>query len=171
MNDSSFQSFLNITENRSRILAMIVAMVHDFDLAEELFQETVVEILKSEDSFDPTRRFLPWACGVAKNVVQRHWRNQKQMPTSGVDAMLGELAMVAVEGEDELWRGERVALRRCFQKLSPSMQRLLLLRYGQNVRGQQLADQASIRSGSVRTTLARLRCQLRQCIHVQTAQS
>ncbi|PHQ34058.1 sigma-70 family RNA polymerase sigma factor [Rhodopirellula bahusiensis] len=170
MSDPSFQSFLNITENRSRIFAMIVAMVHDFDVAEELFQETVVEILKSEDTFDPSRRFLPWACGVAKHVVQRYWRRQKQMPTSGVNTMLAELAMVAVEGDDEVWRGERVALRRCFQKLSPNMQRLLLLRYGQNIKGQNLAEQASMRAGSIRTTLTRLRCQLRQCIHAQTVQ-
>ena len=150
---------------------MIVAMVHDFDLAEELFQETVVEVLKSEENFDPTRRFLPWACGVAKHVVQRHWRRQQKMPTSGMNMNLAELAMVAVEGDDELWRGEQLALRRCFKKLPPHLQRLLLLRYGQNVKGKHLAQQASIRLGSIRTTLARLRCQLRQCIHAQTAQT
>lgn len=149
---------------------MIVAMVQDFDLAEELFQETVVEVLKSEDKFDPSRSFVPWACGVAKNVVQRHWRNQKRIPANGVNEMLVELASIAVEGDDEVWRGERIALRRCFQKLTPHMQRLLILRYGQNVKGKALASQASIRVGSIRTTLSRLRCQLRQCIHSQTMQ-
>lgn len=150
---------------------MIVSMVHDFDLAEELFQETVVEILKSEESFDPTRKFVPWACGVAKHVVLRHWKRQKQAPTNGKSSILAELASIVVEGDDQLWRGERVALRRCFQKLNPRMQRLLLLRYGHNIKGKQLSQQAAIEAGSIRTTLARLRCQLRQCIHAQTVQS
>ncbi len=65
-----FQSFLRVTENRSKILAMIVAMVQDFELAEDLFQETVLEILMSEAHFDPKRSFPAWACGIAKNVVR-----------------------------------------------------------------------------------------------------
>lgn len=150
---------------------MIVAMVHDFDLAEELFQETVVEILKSEERFDPSCKFLPWACGIAKNVVLRHWRLQKKAPSNGLGSMLAELADVAIEGDDETWHRDRVALRRCFQRLSPRMQRLLLLRYGHNIKGQKLSSEAGIRTGSIRTTLFRIRGQLRQCIHAQVAQS
>ncbi|MEM9368568.1 MAG: sigma-70 family RNA polymerase sigma factor [Planctomycetota bacterium] len=171
MNEASFQSFLCITENRSRILAMIVSMVHDFDLAEELFQETVVEILKSEDSFDPACKFLPWACGVARNVVLRHWRLKKKAPTNGLSSVLAELAEVAIDGDDDAWRRDRVALRRCFQRLTPRMQKLLLLRYGHNIKGQKLSSAAEIRTGSIRTTLFRLRGQLRQCIETQMAQS
>lgn len=169
--NNSFQSFLNITENRSRILAMIVAMVHDFEVAEDLFQETVLEILKSETQFDPTRSFTPWACGVAKNVVRRHWRRQKKQPTSGLSEMIADLALISTEGDEDLWRQERVALRRCLQKVPSRMQQLLLLRYGQNCKGRELAERASYRQGSIRTTLARLRRQLRQCIEIQTAPS
>ena len=57
MDDRRFPAVLNITENRSRILAVILAMVRDFDVAEELFQETVIQILKSEEQFDPTQTF------------------------------------------------------------------------------------------------------------------
>ena len=172
MNDQNqFQSFLSITENRSRILAMIVAMVHDFEVAEDLFQETVLEILKSEDQFDPLRSFTPWACGVAKNVVRRYWRRQKQQPTRGVSDLVADLAQVSAEAADDLWRHERVALRRCLQKLPARMQQLLLLRYAHNCKGRELAERAAYRQGSIRTTLARLRRQLRQCIQVQTAQS
>ena len=37
-----FDAFLGITENRSKIMAVIVAMVRDFHLAEDLFQQTVL---------------------------------------------------------------------------------------------------------------------------------
>lgn len=170
MDDQSLQAFLNVTENRSRIFAIIVAMVQDFDLAEELFQETVIEILKSEDRYDPSRHFVPWACGIAKNVVQRHWRERKKMPTSGLDELIADLAAISVQGNDEQWRRERKALRRCFQKLPEKMQKLMLLRYGHNLKGDELANSTSIRRGSIRTTLSRLRCQLRQCIQSTTQQ-
>ena len=169
--DSQFQAFLSITENRSRIMAMIVAMVRDFEVAEDLFQETVLEILKSESRFDPTRSFTPWACGIAKNVVRQYWRRQQKEPTGALADIMADLAMVSTEGEDELWRHERVALRRCLQKLPDRMRKLLLLRYGHNCKGQELAERASFRQGSIRTTLARLRAQLRTCIEHQTAQS
>ena len=169
--NNQFVSFLNITENRSRILAMIVAMVRDFELAEDLFQETVLEIMKSEDNFDATRSFSPWACGIAKNVVRRHWRNQKKQPASGFSEMITDLALISTEGSDELWHHERIALRRCLQKVPSRMRKLLLLRYGHNYKGRQLAELASYRQNSLRTTLGRLRSQLRQCIEIQTIQN
>lgn len=162
-----FQSFLSITENRSKILAMIVAMVQDFELAEDLFQETVLEILKSEAHFDPTRSFPAWACGIAKNVVRRHWREQKKSPQSGVSELLADLAEIAVDTETEVWRHERVALHRCLQKVPPRMRRLLVLRYGHNYRGRELAERTAYRQGSIRTTLARLRRELKVCIQAQ----
>lgn len=167
-NAGEFQSFLTITENRSQILAVIVAMVHDFDLAEELFQETVVEILKSEQQFDPRRRFVPWACGVARNVVFRHWRRNSQDSTCAVSEMIAELALDSVEVDDEVWRRERKALRHCLQQLPDRAQQLLMLRYGRNIKGKQLASQSAYRPGSIRTTLLRLRQQLRDCIETKT---
>lgn len=167
MNNPSITTFLTTTENRSRILAVIVAMVHDFELAEDLFQETVVEILKCQDRFDPSRSFVPWACGIARNVVLQHWRRQAKMPTSGMCDLISELAMISAEEDDDRWRRERVALRRCVQSLPERMQKLLLLRYGHNLKGQALAASTDLRSGAIRTTLARLRGQLRQCIQTK----
>ncbi|TWU51582.1 sigma-70 family RNA polymerase sigma factor [Rubripirellula reticaptiva] len=167
MDDRSIAAFLTISENRSRILAVLVSMVGDFEVAEDLFQETVIEILKSEERFDPARSFVPWACGIAKNVVLQHWRRQAKMPSNGLTDMLSELAMVASQGDDDMWRRERIELRRCIQKLPDRMQNLLLLRYGHNIKGQALAESAAIRQGSIRTTLARLRAQLRVCIEAK----
>ena len=166
---NSFQSFLSITENRSRILGLIVAMVRDFELAEDLFQETVLEILKCQEQFDPTRSFGPWACGIARNVVRRHWRRQSSQPASGLAEIIEDLAAISTEGDDDKWRHERIALRRCLQKVPGRMRQLLLLRYGHNFKGRELAERAAYRQGSIRNTLARLRRSLRQCIETQTA--
>ena len=170
-NNNHFHAFMDITKNRSRILAMIVVMVHDFELAEDLFQETVLEILKSQDTFDTTRCFTSWACGIAKNVVRRYWRNQQKHPSSSYCEMVTDLALISTEGSDDTWHYERIALRRCLQKVPSRMRKLLMLRYGHNYKGSQLAELASCRQTSIRTTLARLRSQLRQCIEIQTIQN
>lgn len=146
-------------------------MVRDYELAEELFQETVIEILKSEERFDPTRRFVPWACGIARNVVLQHWRKNSKVASSGLTDLISELAIVASEGDDESWRQERIALQNCVQRLPQKMQRLVLLRYGHNIKGNELAKMSRIRAGSIRTTLSRLRSKLRCCIQAKLANS
>jgi RNA polymerase sigma-70 factor len=162
---TNFNSFLEITENRSKILAVIIAMVRDFDLAEDLFQQTVLEMLRAGDRFDPAREFLPWACGVARNVVKRHWRSAQRQPTLATQELLDSLAEMALEEQDEdLWKAERAALYRCLDKLPERLRRLFLLRYGQNYKADTLARLASFTPGSLRTTLARLRLKLRHCI-------
>ena len=117
------------------------------------------------------RRFTPWACGIAKNVVRRYWRRQKRQPAKAVSDLVVDLAQVSVEADGDVWRQERIALRRCLQKMSARRRQLLLLRYAHNFKGRELVERSAYRQGSIRTTLARLRRQLRQCIQAQTAQS
>ncbi len=163
-NDQDFSSVLSITENRSKILAVIMAMVRDFDVAEDLFQETVLEILKSRDRYEPGRAFVPWACGISKNVVRRYWERENRKPLTMTEESLARLADIAVETDADLWREEQAALERCLEKLPARLNRLFMLRYGHNIKGKELAERAGIRLGSVRTTLSRLRAQLRRCI-------
>lgn len=167
-----FNAFLSITENRSKIMAVIVAMVRDFDLAEDLFQQTILEILKGADQFDPTRDFLPWASGVARNVVRRHWRAAERQPSVATQEALEVLSELAMEEEDEdIWKAERTALQRCLNKLPERMRQLFLLRYGQNYKAAKLAELSSFPIGSMRTTLARLRMKLRHCINTEIQES
>ena len=165
--EQEFEAFLSITENRSRILAVIIAMAQDLAVAEDLFQETVVQILKSSHLYDKDRAFLPWACGIARNVVKRHWRTSKKQPATLAQEVLINLAELAVEDDPDLWREERVALHHCLKKMPDRFQRLFILRYAHNYKGRELSKRADIRAGSIRTTLARLRGKLRQCIRLQ----
>lgn len=167
-----YDAFLGITENRSKLMAVIVAMVRDFDLAEDLFQQTVLEILQVSDNFDATRDFLPWASGVARNVVRRHWRASEKQPAPATQEALDALAGFAeVEQDEDIWQAERAALYQCLDKLPERMRRLFLLRYGQNYKAGKLAELASFPIGSLRTTLARLRMKLRHCINTEIQES
>lgn len=164
-------AYLGITENRSKIMAVIVAMVRDFDLAEDLFQQTVLEILRSEQ-FDATRDFVPWASGVARNVVRRHWQSAARHPTPVSQEYLEMLGNLAVEEQDEdVWQAERAALYVCLNKLPEKMRRLFLLRYGQNFKAEKLARESSLPVGSLRTTLARLRLKMRHCMNMEIQES
>lgn len=169
--DKSAEIFLKITENRSRIMATIVAMTRDFNISEDIFQETVLEVIKSAGNFDSTRDFAPWACAIARNVVRRHWRLQEKRPVAIEQDALTSLAEIAVETSDpERWKDDRQALQVCLKKLPEPMRKLVVLRYGHNCKGSELAKKADVKQGAIRTTLLRLRQKLRSCINMNRDQ-
>ena len=164
--DKTAEIYLKITESRSRIMATIVAMTRDFNVSEDLFQETVLEIIKSADRFDSSRDFAPWACAIARNVVRKYWRKKEKQPVAIEQEALFSLAEIAADSVDpELWQEERLALKHCLKKLPNPMRKLIILRYGHNCKGSELAKKSSMKSGAIRTTLLRLRKKLRTCIN------
>jgi RNA polymerase sigma-70 factor len=157
--------YLKITRYRSRIMGVIIAMIRDFDAAEDVFQDTVVEILGSADRFDPSREFLPWANGIARNVVRRHYRIFSRR-VSAVDVQNLEYlgSLMEKEREPDVWEEERKALRHCLEKVDSRNRKLLVLRYQENVKGKNLAERLGLSEKSVRTILHRVRNALRRCI-------
>ena len=147
-------------------------MVRDLEVAEELFQESVLEILSSADKYDPNLDFIPWACGVIRNVVRSHWRKTKKVPSVRSIEILESLSKIVITNEEEdLWKEEKQALHHCLKKLPSKLQKLLHFRYNHNFKGRQLSEQSNIPVGSIRTTLARTRKKLRHCINTQIEQT
>jgi RNA polymerase sigma-70 factor (ECF subfamily) len=153
-------------------MAVILAGIRDFGNAEDVFQDTMQAIIKCADRYDENREFLPWARAIAKNMTLQFFRKQKREPEPMEQERLEYLVdlMCADNMTDDAWAEERVLLRGCFEKISPENQRLLILRYGENLKGPRLAKQAGRAEGSLRTTLQRLRVFLRDCIKATAQQ-
>ena len=122
-------------------------------------------IIKSAHNFDSTRDFAPWACAIGRNVVRRHWRLQEKQPIAIEEDALSSLAEISADTSDpERWKDDRQALQVCLKKLPEPMRKLIVLRYGHNCKGSELAEKAEVKKGAIRTTLLRLRQKLRSCI-------
>jgi RNA polymerase sigma-70 factor len=149
---------------------LIVAMVRDFDAADDIFQDTILEIARAGERFDAERDFLAWARGVGRNMVRRYWASARRTPAARDPAGLEAAAEAMLEEQDaDAWEGERRALRSCMDRLSDRNRALMLERYGRNLKGPALAEKTGINPKSVRTTLVRLRQFLRRCIDAQLA--
>ncbi len=162
--DSADDIYLEITRHRSAIMATVVAMVRDFNDAEDVFQNAVLEIMRHGDRFDSTREFLPWARGIARNIARRHFAAKKAGPQIVAMDDIEFLADVVDEGEDDAWEEERSRLRHCLGRLKDDNRRLLLLRYGNNLKGPALAKATGRNVKSLRTTLFRLKNFLMKCL-------
>lgn len=145
------------------ILAFIGSLVSGFHDAEDLLQETASQAFKQMHRYDPSRPFLPWALGIARNVVHEHWRK------TGKDRHVFDqeiVSQLAEAFEDLSGNTDRVytVLSSCLHKLPPRSKHICRLRYEADLLPQQIAEQLATTSEMVRTLLYRVRRQLRACV-------
>lgn len=77
-----------ISRHKERVYLYIVNLVKDHDLAEDIFQDTFVKVIKTlkRGSYNEEGKFLPWVMRIAHNLVVDTFRKAKRMPTtSGSD--------------------------------------------------------------------------------------
>jgi len=78
-NESAFTELLN--RHKEKIFSTIFYLVHNRELAEDLFQETFIKIITKlkENKYNEEGKFLPWAARVAHNLVIDHFRVNSHM--------------------------------------------------------------------------------------------
>ena len=151
--------------HRTEVLATLLALVGDLEVAEDLLQDTLVEIIADPSAYDPAYEFVPWARGIARNMVRRHWRTQA-VRRQHLPHIRERLADMLEQADEEVDVGPDLLprLHACLERLNERHRQLILMRYGENRLGDELADMAGMPRASVRTTLLRLRRILLQCL-------
>ena len=70
---------LLLTRNQSNLFSYILFIVHDRDVANDLFQETFVKVITKlqQGKYTTTGKFSAWIIRIAHNVIMDWYRNQK----------------------------------------------------------------------------------------------
>ncbi len=145
---------------RSGLFGFILAMVRDFNLAEELFQEVSVRILEREDQYAPGTNFGAWARAFARRTVLEEQRRRGKL-------LLDDRAMAAVAEKmdaDENESEQREALRYCLENVHENSRRLVALRYERDLSMEQIGRKLERTAGAVQVALSRVRAWLADCI-------
>ncbi|MCK0159471.1 RNA polymerase sigma factor [Allomuricauda sp. F6463D] len=71
-----------INRHNQRITSFIYSKVLDRDVAEDIFQDTFIKVIKTlkRGSYSEEGKFLPWVMRIAHNLVIDHFRKNKRMP-------------------------------------------------------------------------------------------
>jgi len=109
--------------------------------------------------FDKVEEFRPWAFGVARNMVLRHLRAQKQDRHASHDDLVNQLADASVTMVERHTR-QREALDGCLGKLPETQRQLVLTAYTKGTR----IDQFAIRRGQTPMALYKLLHRIRQAL-------
>ena len=132
--------------------------------AEDVFQETFLQIHQSARTFDPTRRFRPWLYTIAVNKGRDwHRRNARRKAVSlsanlGVDEDGSRMAdLLSDDGPmpgASLETSERVnEVKKVVDNLPAHLREILLLSYFQRMSYNQIADSLEIPLGTVKSRL------------------
>ncbi|MBU2526060.1 MAG: sigma-70 family RNA polymerase sigma factor [Bacteroidetes bacterium] len=71
-----------IKKHQHKILAFIISKVYDRDVAEDIFQDTFVKVIKTlkGGKYNEEGKFLPWVIRISHNLVIDHFRRNQRMP-------------------------------------------------------------------------------------------
>src|SRR5690606_3388446 len=71
-----------ITRHKQRIYSFIYSKVFDRDLAEDIFQDTFIKVIKTlkRGNYNEEGKFLPWVLRISHNLVIDHFRKNSRMP-------------------------------------------------------------------------------------------
>jgi len=158
--------------SQSRLLGYIHSLVRDVNDADDLFQQTAVILWNKFDSYDESRSFTAWACGVARLEVSNFIRSRSRRKLYLSD----DLNLLLIEAYTEIPEAaaddeeRKEALSRCVGKLRERDRDLLLVCYTGDDDIVQIADRMGRSSQSVHNSLRRIRESLYECVRRTLAQ-
>ncbi|MEO0476468.1 MAG: sigma-70 family RNA polymerase sigma factor [Planctomycetota bacterium] len=145
----------------------VCAHVPDHGMAEDVMQEVARQATANFDQYDPSKPFLGWLIGIARQRIADTYRAKNRRPIVFSSDIVDSFARVyeQIEPEEDA-RAE--GLRVCMDKLSERHRRVLDFKYGRRMSTKDIAEQVGGSPGSVDTMIYRIREALRQCINQYT---
>lgn len=161
--DAAFDELL--VRNQRQLFNFIVALTHDKNRAEDLFQETLIRaIVKLRDGqYCNQGKFIFWLMRIARNLLIDEVRKQRKgLQVSIRDGELLTFVDYAPRNKnrEELMVAEemRGSMRQLMESLPEEQREVVVMRYYQ---GLQFKDIAEITQVSINTSLGRMHYALR----------
>lgn len=168
--DIGKEEFLRcLVETHQRLFSFVHSLVRDLHDTDEIVQKTSIVLWKKYDSFDQSRSFLAWACGVARLEVLAFVR-QRGKERLCFSAELVESLSEIQEPKSELLQTQEDALADCLSKLPRDDRELVDQVYKQDISISHVARLRQRSTHSIYNSVRRIRKVLFDCVQRSTAQ-
>lgn len=150
-----------IDKHSKRVLDYIRMMVKDNEIADDIFQETFIKVVRfiDEGRYTDSGKFLSWVLRIAHNQVIDHFRHTKQLNNvteseAGYDILNSktmfdpnvEEKIVTVQIEEDL--------RKLIDLLPEEQKEVVMMRYYAGLSFREISEQTEV---SINTALGRMR--------------
>ena len=165
--DGDKEAFAAVYEQSYRYLyTCVMHVVKDEEAAQDMLQETFLEIVKSAGTLKDAQNFLNWAAVIANRKCFAYLKKNKNLPVEDMDGTFEEIPDDAALIPEELMQdGEkRRLIREIIDGLS-DMQRLCVIGYYYSEQSQEsLAEEFGVPVGTVKSHLSRARAKIKLAV-------
>lgn len=146
---SGIAEFINSHGNR--LVRSAYLLCGDETEAQDLAQETIVQAIKSRQNFRGESGVYTWLHAILLNLCRRHYRKQKRIVYDD-EAALKEIVQPDIAGNlDREFCATRLAL--AIQQLSPEHREVIVLRFYESMKLEEIARQIGASKGTVKSRL------------------
>lgn len=157
--DESALSVL-IKRHQSKIYGFIYSKVSDRDIADDIFQDTFIKVIKTlkSQSYNEEGKFLPWVMRISHNLIVDHFRRNKKMP---MHRETEEFSIFSIMSDNSPNVETKIIndqvesdLQRLIEELPADQKEVLQMRMYQDLSFKEIADLTGV---SINTALGRMR--------------
>ena len=149
-----------INRHKSKIFTHIVLIVRDRALAEDLFQDTFIKVIKTlrAGKYREEGKFLPWVMRIAHNLAVDYFRKSNRMPTTsgGDDFDIFDVISDTQASIEDVVVEEEIHsdLRALVEELPKKQKEVLIMRHYCDMSFKDIAEETNV---SINTALGRMR--------------
>lgn len=149
-----------IKRHQSKIYGFIYSKVTDRDIADDIFQDTFIKVIKTlkSNAYNEEGKFLPWVMRISHNLIVDHFRRNKKMP---MYRETEEFSIFSIMTDNSPNVENRIIteqvesdLQRLIQELPDDQKEVLQMRIYQDLSFKEIADLTGV---SINTALGRMR--------------
>lgn len=149
-----------INRHQSKIYGFIYSKVSDRDIADDIFQDTFIKVIKTlkSNSYNEEGKFLPWVMRISHNLIVDHFRRNKKMP---MHRETEEFSIFSIMTDNSPNIENRIIteqvendLQRLIEELPEDQKEVLQMRIYQDLSFKEIADLTGV---SINTALGRMR--------------
>ena len=149
-----------INRHQHRIYSFIFSKVFDRDIAEDIFQDTFIKVIRTlkRGKYNEEGKFLPWVMRIAHNLVIDHFRKNKRMPkfdNSGDFNIFSVLSDGDLNAEKQLIKDQIESdVQELIKELPEDQLEVLTMRIYKDMSFKEISERTGV---SINTALGRMR--------------
>jgi RNA polymerase sigma factor (sigma-70 family) len=150
-----------INRHKSKVYTYIILIVKNQSLAEDIFQDTFIKVIKSlkEGKYKDNGKFVSWVIRIAHNLTIDHFRREKQINTylnEDYEADIFNSRKLAENTIEDIMVENQIIkeVRLLIDELPEDQKQVILLRHYGGLSFKEIADQTDV---SINTALGRMR--------------
>lgn len=153
-----------LTSHQGRINSYILTLVPHYSDAADIMQETSKVMFSKFSDFESGTDFLAWGLTIAHYRVLEYRNKKKRRKEVLLDDHIVENLHAEIVKRQDVSGEYQSLLKKCFALLETGDQRIILLRYHENLRIKDVAERLGKTVQSVYRNVARIQEVLRRCI-------